>query len=147
MLSKLNFASTLYLGMTEKNLGRLQKVQNYAAKVITLARKYDHVTPILHHLNWLPFKEFVKYRYLSMIYQVIHGLAPIYLCDLVKLYQPIRELRSIYSQNLEIPRLNSKFARRSFKFLAPTMWNELPIYIKTCETLQNFKCKIKKNSF
>ena len=119
MLSKLNFASTLYLGMTEKNLGRLQKVQNYAAKVITLARKYDHVTPILHHLNWLPFKEFVKYRYLSMIYQVIHGLAPIYLCDLVKLYQPIRELRSIYSQNLEIPRLNSKFARRSFKFLAP----------------------------
>ena len=88
-------------------------------RLLKLARKYDHVTPILHHLNWLPFKEFVKYRYLSMIYQVIHGLAPIYLCDLVKLYQPIRELRSIYSQNLEIPRLNSKFARRSFKFLAP----------------------------
>ena len=82
-----------------------------------------------------------------MIYQVIHSLAPIYLCDLIKLYQPIRELRSIHSRNLEIPKLNSKFARRSFKFLAPTMWNELPIYIKTCGTLQNFKCKIKKLLF
>ena len=147
VLSKLNFASTLYLDMTEKNLNRLQKVQNYAAKVITLARKYDHVTPLLHHLNWLLIREFIKFRYLTITYQVIHGLAPTYLCDLVKFYHPTRELRSINSNNLEIPRLNTKFARRSFKFLAPTMWNNLPVSIKTCKTIQKFKNKLKKLLF
>ena len=33
---------------------KLQKVQNYAAQIITNTKKYDHVPRVFLHLNWLP---------------------------------------------------------------------------------------------
>ena len=35
---------------------RLQHVQNSAVKVIFLSRKFDHVTPLLIYLYWLPIE-------------------------------------------------------------------------------------------
>ena len=34
----------------------LQAVQNFAARIICVSRKFDHVTPLLKELHWLPNK-------------------------------------------------------------------------------------------
>ena len=34
----------------------LQAVQNFAARIICGSRKFDHVTPLLKELHWLPVK-------------------------------------------------------------------------------------------
>ena len=39
---------------TKKNIVRLQKVQTFAARIVTGARKYDHITLRLKELHWLP---------------------------------------------------------------------------------------------
>jgi len=39
----------------EKLMRRLQSVQNAAARMITSARRRDHITPILRQLHWLPY--------------------------------------------------------------------------------------------
>ena len=36
-----------------KNVLKLQSVQNFATRIITSTRKYDHIQPILRDLNWL----------------------------------------------------------------------------------------------
>ena len=36
---------------TKKNIARLQKVQSFAARVATGARKFDHITPTLKQLH------------------------------------------------------------------------------------------------
>ena len=37
-----------------KDIARLQKVQNFAVRIVTGARRYDHITPMVKKLHWLP---------------------------------------------------------------------------------------------
>ena len=43
----------------------LQSVQNVAARLVTGARRRNHVTPILRQLHWLPVRQRVTSRSLS----------------------------------------------------------------------------------
>ena len=40
----------------------LRKVQNAAARLVTGARRYDHITPVLHQLRWLSVRQRVEYK-------------------------------------------------------------------------------------
>ena len=54
VMSKLDYANAILYGLPDNVVKQLQHVQNAAAKVIFQKRKYDHVTPILKELHWLP---------------------------------------------------------------------------------------------
>ena len=43
--------------LAPQNLDRLQKVQNNAARLIYRSSKFNHVTPLLHTLHWLPIEK------------------------------------------------------------------------------------------
>jgi hypothetical protein len=40
---------------------KVQSIQKFACKIITKSRKYDHVTPLLRELNWLPVDKLLHY--------------------------------------------------------------------------------------
>jgi len=42
-------------------LRKLQRVLNAAARLLTLTKKFDHISPVLKQLQWLPIKELVHY--------------------------------------------------------------------------------------
>ena len=44
-------------------LGKLQRVQNSAARIICNISRYDHVTPVLRSLHWLPMEYYFYYFY------------------------------------------------------------------------------------
>ena len=46
VFSKLNYCSNVWASTTEKNVRKLQAVQDFAYRIVARARKYDHV--ILH---------------------------------------------------------------------------------------------------
>ena len=49
---RLDYCNSLLYGVSEDLLRRLQSVQNAAARFITGARKYDHISPVLRDLHW-----------------------------------------------------------------------------------------------
>ena len=49
--------STVWGNTTKGNIKKLQSIQNLAVRIITGIKKYDHVTPALKQLNWLPVSE------------------------------------------------------------------------------------------
>ena len=49
-------------GLPTSQIQKLQRVQNAAAQIISGARKYDHVTPLLGDLHWLPVKERIEFK-------------------------------------------------------------------------------------
>ena len=54
-------------------------MQNFAARILTDIRKYDHICPILHELDWLTVKVLLRLRNTTMIYKCLNGLTPSYL--------------------------------------------------------------------
>ena len=52
--SRLDYGNALLYGIAGGLLGRLQRVQNAAARLITRTRKREHDTPVLQCRHWLP---------------------------------------------------------------------------------------------
>ena len=92
--SKLDYCNVLLNGLPSKLLSRLQKVQNYAARVITYHPLRESITPTLASLHWLPIEQRVHYKVLLYVYKAVNGQAPLYMVELLRPYIPTRSLRS-----------------------------------------------------
>ena len=75
VFSKLYYCSNVWANTTEKNIRKLQAVQNFACRIVSGARKCDHVTPHLKSLSWLPVKNQLYYRQAIMAFKCISGHA------------------------------------------------------------------------
>ncbi len=129
-------------------INKLQMVQNAAARVLTRTRKYDHISPVLSTLHRLPFKHRIAFKILLITYKALNGLAPQYLSELLSHYSPPRPLRSQNSGHLIIPRTSKSPAGvRSFFYLAPKLWNNLPNTVREADTLCQFKSRLKTHLF
>ena len=64
--SRLDYCNALLVGITETSLAKLQRVQNMAARLVTRARKRDHITPILRALHWLPVRQRIAFKVLLL---------------------------------------------------------------------------------
>ena len=62
-------------------------------------------------------------------------------------YTPLRTLRSANQYRLQHPRVSTEFAKRSFGYLAPKIWNNIPLDIRLCSTLPTFKRHLKTYLF
>ncbi len=101
--SRLDYCNSLLYGISKSQVARLQLVQNAAAKFLKNGRKFDHVTPILRALHWLPVHFRIEFKILLFVFKCLNNLAPNYLSDLLCPYNPSRSLRSSYLNLLTIP--------------------------------------------
>ena len=51
VFSKLYYCSVVWSSITDRNVRKLQGIQNFAARIISGTRKYDHITPVLKELH------------------------------------------------------------------------------------------------
>ncbi len=135
-------------GFSARLINKLQLVQNAAARVLTRTRKYEHISPVLSRLHWLPVEYHIDFIILLITYSALNGLAPQYLSELLSHYSPPRSLRSQNSGHLIIPRISKSTAGgRSFFYLALKLWNNLPNTVQEADTLCQFKSRLKTHPF
>jgi len=73
--SRLDYCNALLYGVSE-GLLRRQSAQNAAARLVTGARRRDHITPILRQLHWLPVRQRVQFKVAVLVFQCLSRNAP-----------------------------------------------------------------------
>ena len=82
--------------------------------MITGTRKFDHVTPILRELHWLPVAQRIQYKIAMLVNKCLRGLAPTYLAELCRPVVHLigrLHLRSAASGKLDVQRTATAIGR------------------------------------
>ncbi len=148
VLSRLDYCNALLAGLPACTIKPLQLIQYAAARVVFNEPKKAHVTPPFIRLHWLPIAAHIKFKVLMFAYKTTTGAAPIYLNLLVQTYAPSRSLRSASERCLVVPsQRGTKSLSRTFSWTVPSWWNDLPISIRTAESLAIFKKHLNTHLF
>ena len=68
--SRLEFGNALLYNLPQTKLAKIQRLQNAAARIVTLTKKYTHITPILKSLYWLPIEQRIKFKFYFLFFTV-----------------------------------------------------------------------------
>src|SRR6218665_859020 len=130
--SRLDYCSTLYVGLPAVRPGCLERVICTAARLIGGIPRTGHVSAyMLDVLHWLPLQQRIIFRIGVMVWRCILGLAPAYLRDLCRPTPGTRGCRSLPSSEeglffVPFARTSTTQAR-AFSVVGPSVWNGLPL--------------------
>ena len=145
--SRLDYCNSLLYGTAEKDINRLQRVQNCLARVITRSPPRTSSGPLLRKLHWLPIKFRIQFKINMLTFKTLSTTQPAYLHNLLSASRPIRALRGNNGKLLSVPRVKSKTGARGFTSCAPVLWNGLPASVHSAQSVSNFRRQLKTYLF
>ena len=146
VFSKLYYCCNVWSSTSEYNLSRIQAGQNFAARIVSNSRKYDHISPILKDLKWLPVRprQQLYYRHAIMAFKCMSGCTPASLFSNYNQRAMITRRTTRNSQMLNIPLYKTVTGQITFYFRTVKLWNSLDSTLKLKPTLQDFKRWLKR---
>ena len=148
--SRLDYANSLLLGVNKGLISKMQRVQNAAARVVTLTDRQSNSDVIIHSLHWLPIEKRIVFKVITILFKAKHNIAPGYLIELLPDFHnnSTYNLRSNELLMLStLTRTTSSYWDKCFTIAAPKLWNCLPLHIKQCSELVGFKKLLKTHLF
>ncbi len=145
VVSKMDYDNALLAGAKKETIKVFTKVQNRAAQIVARVQRTSHVTHILFKYHWLPVPHRINYKVLLLTYKSLQELAPGYIKELLEVYEPRPGMRSLTQQCrlvVPIPK-TATYGKKTFKNVAPVLWNELDQFVKESPTLSVFKSRLK----
>ena len=147
VVSRVDYCNSILSGDPAVLGDRIQSVLNVAARLIYERGRFDHVTDILRDwLHWLRVPQRIAFKSALIAYKAQHGLVPPYIarsCVLLSSLGTRYALRSATRNLMTVPRTKTKFGERSFTVAGPLIWNALPDSVKTADSIETFKSKLK----
>ena len=148
-MSKLDYCNSVLYNASQYQLDKLRRLQNTAARIVFKKSKYNHATPLLRELHWLPINKRVIFKVATTVYKCLNGSGPDYLQEMLIPYVPGRALRSSELSLMVVPKLsrNNNSGKKAFSFYGPSVWNSLPLSLRTCDSYKRFKQNLKTHLF
>ena len=145
VMNKLLYCPSVWSNTSARNINKLQSVQNFACRIVTNTKEFDHITPKLRELNWLLVKEQLLFRDTVMMYKCVHDLAPLYLCNKFSKRSDLHERYTRNRELFQIPMYNTTIGQRTFNYRGAKIWNSLDNDLKLMPSFKSFKKKLKKD--
>ena len=150
-LSRIDYCNSLLFGYTHDVTSNLQRIQNYAARVIVRLPKSSNITTHLKSLHWLPVKVRSTYKIACLCYHCHSSTAPSYVADMLQ-KKPLHT-RNTCSSSYTMPLLNrpvhskATLGDRSFSFASSTVWNSIPNDARCAPSTSSSKSRLKTYLF
>jgi hypothetical protein len=153
--SRLDYCNSLYYGVSQENINKLQRVQNSLARAVTNTRKYDHITPVLKSLHWLPIKQRITFKLNCITFKTLTTKQPVYLYNLLPNQSTAvsKSVSTVTTRSTSNKDLNHfigtklEIGKRAYTVAGPKLWNALPTELKSSETLSIFRKALKTYLF
>ena len=147
VLTRLDYCNSVYIGLHQRSLHRLQLTQNSAARTVQRIHRYHHITPVLQQLNWLTINFRWQFKILVLTFKALHSQTQQYICELLNWYvTPSRPLRSASTTSL-VPNRNRtvRYGRRLLDTSAAALWNTMPEELRNAVNVVYFKRLLKRH--
>ena len=144
VFSRLYYCSSVWSNTSKENVKKLQRVQNFAARILVGLRKYDHVSPAFKELKWLNVKDQLYLRDAILVFKSLHNLTPPSLTEKFKKNSEVHSRVRRNTSDLHLPLCRLVTGQRTFSFRGAKLWNSLLPEFKSEKSLQSFKHKLYK---
>ena len=138
----------MLFGSTHDVTSHLQRIQNYAARVILCLPKSSSITTHLESHHWLPVKVRSACKIACLCYHCHSSTAPSYVAEMLH-RKPSHTRSSSYTMPLLNRHAHSKatLGDRSFSFASSSVWNSIPNDVRCAPSLSSFKSRLKTYLF
>ena len=143
VLSHVRYCLPVYGNCTQKNLYRLEKILNFAARVISGRRKYDHVSDVRNELGCLSAADMSSCDTLVLLHKVTRAGEPSAIARMFSCNVDVRARSTRQDSQLSLPSIRTEAGRRRFAYRAAMQYNQLPVNFRDMSARQ-FKSSLKR---
>ena len=133
--SHLDYCNYLLYNLPDRDIERLQRLQNCLARVVCKASRFSRSKPLLNFLHWLPVKYRTGLCFNLCTITLLIFQQPIYIFNYLFPLQISGLMRSSNTNMLTVPRYQTKWGSRAFPVAAPSTWNSLLVNLRTASTV------------
>ena len=141
--NKLYYCSSVWSSTSACNIRTLLYVQNFAARTICNVKKYNHISPVLRNLGWLPLKTQLYCRDATLTFKCMTDQAPEYLTSMYITRGSVSGRITRNFQRLNIPLFKTATGQKTFYYKSVSIWNKLDPSLKLCKSPASFKKALK----
>ena len=145
--SRLDYCNSFLCGIADIDLSRLQRVQNQLARLVTKSPPFNRSIPLLRSVHWLPVRFRIDFKINLLTYKTLREKQLVYLHSMLAASIPSRSLRSNDDNSLSVPRVKTNTGARAFHCCAPSLWNNLPLRVRSASSVATFKKYLKIHLF
>ena len=151
VLPRIDYCNSLLFGSTHDVTSHLQRIQNYAARVILRLPMSSSITAHLRSLHWISVKVRSTYKIACLCYHCHSSTAPSYVTDM--LHEKPSHTRNTRSSSYTMPLLNrpaysmASLGDRSVSFASSSVRNAKPNDDTRAPSLSSLKSRLKTYLF
>lgn len=127
VLPHIRYCLSVWGGCVAGERHRVQKAINFGARIVTGIGRRDHVTPALTELGWQTVENMIKSSdayVLRRLFDSPHAPELLRSRVVPRAAVSVRQSRATAAGQLQLPRVRTEHARRSFLCRAIRSWNE-----------------------
>ena len=119
LLSRLDYCNVLFNNIAQRNLNRLQHLQNKCARLVFMPPRRTNISPLLKKLRWLRIKDRISFKTLLCVYKSLSELCPRYIDACLTVKRPCEgsvKTRTDHGLKLRVPSSNKCAGDRALFF-------------------------------
>ena len=144
VVSRILYCLVVYGVCNGTQMKRVQKLLNFAARVLSGRRKFDHISDVLRRLDWLDAEHMYLYHGLNLLKRVISTSEPESIAGDLVTRGEVHQRDTRNADHLVTPAIRSASGGRRFRHSICSAYNALPQAIR-CLPKHRFKKELRQH--